>query len=142
MKKTKFSQILKVKKQALEKIEIDLTKSRNKLAMLKNNLSVLLLQISSHEFPKKGTNVELRANLAILQAYKNEKDALNEKINLTDKEILHFEHLYKKAYLEYEKIKYLEEEEIKKSIAKAKKQEQIMLDELATQRFTYTKENR
>lgn len=142
MKNTKFSQILKVKKQALEKIEIDLTKSRNKLAMLKNNLSDLLFQISSHEFPKKGNSVELRTNLAILQAYKNEKDVLNEKINLTNKDIIHFEHLYKKAYLEYEKIKYLEEEEIKKSIAKAKKQEQIMLDELATQRFAYSKEDR
>lgn len=140
MKDTKFSQILKVKKRALEKIEIDLTKSRNKLSMLKNELNELLLSISSHQFPKKGTTIELNANLAILNAYKNEKNDLNEKISLTGKEIMHFEHLYKKAYLDYEKIKYLEEEEIKKTIIKGKKQEQLMLDEIATQRFAYSKE--
>lgn len=141
MRDTKFSQILKVKKQALEKIEIDLTKRRNKLSVLKNEINDLIKQISDHEFPKKGNSIELNSNLAILNTYKNQKQNLSEKINLTNKEIMHFEHLYKKAYLDYEKIKYLEEEEIKKFILKAKKQEQIMLDEIATQRFAYSKEN-
>lgn len=141
MKNTKFTQIVKIKKQALEKIEINLTKSRNKLSMLKNELNDLLDQISNHKFPKKGSSIEINSNLAIIKIYNDQKNDLSEKINLTNKEIMHFEHLYKNAYLDYEKIKYLEEEEIKKIILKAKKQEQLMLDEIATQRFAYSKEN-
>ena len=42
---------------------------------------------------------------------------------------------YQKAHVEYEKIKYLEEQELQAMMAKIKRQEQLDLDEISTMLF-------
>ena len=46
---------------------------------------------------------------------------------------------YKKAHIEYEKIKYLEEQELQALIDKMKMQEQLYLDEISTMLFANKK---
>lgn len=133
----KFASILKVKKQNLDLCEVELLKRRNKLSALNDDLNEISKQISAHIFPKNGSTIEIRANLAILALYQNEKSNLIEKINLTKTEISHYENLYKNAYIDYEKINFLNDEEIKKNLAKIKRKEQVELDEISMQRFSF-----
>ena len=66
------------------------------------------------------------------------KEALQrakEKVELSEKEIVHYQFLYQKANLEYEKIKTLEAKEIKEKQKELQKAEQKFIDELAITRF-------
>lgn len=135
----KFANILKVKKKNLNLCEIELLKRRNKLAALNENFAQICTQISANSLPKSGSSLEIRANLALLVLYQSEKEMLKEKISLTKTEISHYENLYKNAYIDYEKINYLHNEEIKQNLVKIKRAEQIELDEIAMQRFSFLK---
>ena len=56
---------------------------------------------------------------------------------LTQKEIFHFEIQYKKAYIELEKVKYMEKEEMQKQLKSLKIKESKELDELGNMRRSY-----
>lgn len=133
----KFDKILKVKKRNLELVEMELVKRQNKLSALNEDLNGICEKISAFAFPKKGSSVEFRSNLKILEIYRNEKANIAEMIKLTKTEISHYENLYKKAYIDYEKINYLHNQEIEANLAKIKRAHQIELDEIAMQRFSF-----
>lgn len=136
---TKFSQVIKLKKQNLDKIEICLAKCRTLRSQLEELLKKATLELSSHKFPKGGNFIVMKSSLEEQRLLREHKDDLIEKLSLNQKEIMHYELQYKKAYMEFEKIRYLEQEEIKKILEKAKKDEAIMLDEIAIQRYSFIK---
>ncbi|RAZ46690.1 flagellar FliJ family protein [Campylobacter hyointestinalis] len=138
---TKFSQVIKLKKQNLDKIEICLAKCRTLRSQLEELLKKATLELSSHKFPKGGNFIVMKSSLEEQRLLREHKDDLIEKLSLNQKEIMHYELQYKKAYMEFEKIRYLEQEEIKKILEKAKKDEAIMLDEIAIQRYSFIKAN-
>ncbi|ANE34958.1 flagellar FliJ family protein [Campylobacter hyointestinalis] len=138
---TKFSQVIKLKKQNLDKIEICLAKCRTLRSQLEDLLKKATLELSSHKFPKGGNFIVMKSSLEEQRLLREHKDDLIEKLSLNQKEIMHYELQYKKAYMEFEKIRYLEQEEIKKILEKAKKDEAIMLDEIAIQRYSFIKAN-
>lgn len=138
---TKFSQVIKLKKQNLDKIEICLAKCKTLRSQLEELLKKATLELSSHKFPKGGNFIVMKSSLEEQRLLREHKDDLIEKLSLNQKEIMHYELQYKKAYMEFEKIRYLEQEEIKKILEKAKKDEAIMLDEIAIQRYSFIKAN-
>ncbi|CUU68367.1 hypothetical protein FFA43_07220 [Campylobacter hyointestinalis subsp. hyointestinalis] len=138
---TKFSQVIKLKKQNLDKIEICLAKCRTLRSQLEDLLKKATLELGSYKFPKGGNFIVMKSSLEEQRLLREHKDDLMEKLNLNQKEIMHYELQYKKAYMEFEKIRYLEQEEIKKILEKAKKDEAIMLDEIAIQRYSFIKAN-
>lgn len=138
---TKFSQVIKLKKQNLDKIEICLAKCRTLRSQLEELLKKATLELGSYKFPKGGNFIVMKSSLEEQRLLREHKDDLIEKLSLNQKEIMHYELQYKKAYMEFEKIRYLEQEEIKKILEKAKKDEAIMLDEIAIQRYSFIKAN-
>ncbi|ANE33049.1 PP-loop family protein [Campylobacter hyointestinalis] len=138
---TKFSQVIKLKKQNLDKIEICLAKCRTLRSQLEDLLKKATLELGSYKFPKGGNFIVMKSSLEEQRLLREHKDDLIEKLSLNQKEIMHYELQYKKAYMEFEKIRYLEQEEIKKILEKAKKDEAIMLDEIAIQRYSFIKAN-
>lgn len=140
--KSKFTQIVKIKKQNLDKIEARLTKSRAEARMIENFIDETNLRIAAFKLPENGEFSQLKGSLELLNLIRKEKEALSAKLELTKKNIMHFEHQYKNANLEFEKMKYLESEEFKKELTRIKKLEQNSLDEFATMRFAYIKEDR
>ncbi|RAZ39437.1 flagellar export protein FliJ [Campylobacter hyointestinalis] len=138
---TKFSQVIKLKKQNLDKIEICLAKCKTLRSQLEDLLKKATLELGSYKFPKGGNFIVMKSSLEEQRLLREHKDDLIEKLSLNQKEIMHYELQYKKAYMEFEKIRYLEQEEIKKILEKAKKDEAIMLDEIAIQRYSFIKAN-
>ena len=137
--KSKFSKIAKIRKQKREAIEKELLKSQNKQKMLTHKIASLYEEIVSIKMPQNGT-------VSLLALVGEQKKILNR----DKKEYEHELHLaavatqklqgeYQKAHIEYEKIKYLEEQELQALINKIKQQEQLDLDEISTMLFANKK---
>ncbi|EHE0558179.1 flagellar export protein FliJ [Campylobacter upsaliensis] len=134
--KSKFNAVIKVKKQQLDKAQTNLNaalqrqKENERLLGLAReellNLSTLKGQISSEE---------LRANVFMEGVAREALARAKEKVELSHKEVNHYQFLYKKAHLDYEKIKYLQSEELKAMQKAIQKAEEKFLDELAISRF-------
>ena len=137
--KSKFSKIAKIRKQKRETIERELLRSQNKEKMLSHKIASLYEEIISIKMPQNGA-------VSLLSLVGEQKKILNR-----DKK--HYEHElqlamvatqklqvdYQKAHIEYENIKYLEEQELQAFINKMKQQEQLYLDEISTMLFANKK---
>ena len=133
--KTKFSEILKVKKQKVSEIEQKLAAKRFERETLVSQSVALSTQIAAQEFPKEG-------NFAAMQrAYRGraylyaEKERIKNMIQYLDDEIERLYTAYKEANIDYEKIKYLHESEKQKKIAEMMREESKRMDEIAGQLF-------
>ena len=134
--KSKFNAVIKVKKQQLDKAQTDLNAAQQRqkenerlLGLAREellNLSTLKGQISSEE---------LRANVFMEGVAREALTRAKEKVEISHKEVNHYQFLYKKAHLDYEKIKYLQSEELKAMQKAMQKAEEKFLDELAISRF-------
>ncbi|EMV3664189.1 flagellar FliJ family protein [Campylobacter upsaliensis] len=134
--KSKFNAVIKVKKQQLDKAQTDLNAAQQRQKENERllglaweellNLSTLKGQISSEE---------LRANVFMEGVAREALTRAKEKVELSHKEVNHYQFLYKKAHLDYEKIKYLQSEELKAMQKAMQKAEEKFLDELAISRF-------
>ena len=138
--KSKFTQIVNIKKRNLDKIELNLARTRNEAAMIEGFIAQAAEQISKFEMPLSGSAADLRGSLELLGAMRREKNLLTERLELTKKSIAHLERQYKAANLEYEKMKYLQTQDFSAQIEKIKKAEAAALDEFATMNFTRQKE--
>jgi len=129
--KTKYSQLLKVKKQKVDGIENKialLNAQKNKIAV---ELEVLKREINDLKLPKEGKFGQfVTASFAFekLMGVKKEKE---KEIDSKNSQIIEARNEYKMALMEYEKIKYLEDLIIKEKLAKNKKDEQKLLDEIS-----------
>jgi len=129
--KTKFSDILKIKKQAVEKVERNIQKINSSIQMLQNKINSLNNELLSFSFPKEGDfrkfqQVKLMQENLInkIKNFENQIGILENRKNELMKEL-------KKANIEYEKIKYLENLEIQKMIKEKRLKENREMDEIA-----------
>ena len=137
--KSKFSKIAKIRKQKREAIEKELLKSQNRQKMLTHKIASLYEEIISIKMPQNGT-------VSLLSLVGEQKKILNRDKKHYEHELLlatvatqKLQEEYKKAHIEYEKIKYLEEQELQALIDKMKLQEQLYLDEISTMLFANKK---
>lgn len=134
--KSKYDSVVKVRKQQLDKAETNLNKARQR--QLENER---LYELSCKEceslfaLPSSGSATQLRSNLAIIQVGRTAVERTKEKLELSKKEVRHYQFLYQKAHLDYEKMKALEAEEIKQKQKQLTKIEEKFLDEIAISRF-------
>lgn len=131
--KSKYSSVIKVRKQQLDKAEGQLNAAQqrqrdNEIAL---ELSKQQLQDLS-ALPQSGLVADLRSNLAMKKVGEEALVRAREKVELSKKEVYHYQFLYKKAYLDYEEMKFLESEELKAWQKQMQKNENKFLDELAT----------
>ena len=137
--KSKFTQIVNIKKRNLDKIELNLAKKRNEAAIIEGFVAQAANDITAYEMPSGGNFNEMRASLEILKAMRREKELLLERLSLTKKEIVHLEHRYKNANLEFEKMKYLQTQDFNVQMENIKKAETAAMDEFATMKFARVK---
>ena len=133
--RSKFTSIVKVRKQQMDKIETLLIKARLKKSELKKQLAFTRQDIENTTVPTSGTISKMtifREKLDILRA---EKQRLDEDLLAQKAEVKQLQEQYKKAHMEYEKIKYLQEQEYEEWMQKIKKQEQRDLDEVSNMLF-------
>ncbi|MCI7363430.1 MULTISPECIES: flagellar FliJ family protein [Campylobacter] len=130
----KFSQIVKVKEEELNKIEMSLAKSKATFRELSRSMDAINAELNMSQFPKSGSSSKIKSTIEQQKLLRSQKDKIKEKMLLIQKEIVHFEFKYKKAYVELEKVKYMEKEEIQKELKNLKKKESKELDELGNMR--------
>ncbi|EDP6838390.1 flagellar export protein FliJ [Campylobacter upsaliensis] len=134
--KSKFNAVIKVKKQQLDKAQTDLN-----AALQRQKENERLLGLAQEELLNLGSlkgqisSEELRANVFMEGVAREALTRAKEKVELSHKEVNHYQFLYKKAHLDYEKIKYLQSEELKAMQKAMQKAEEKFLDELAISRF-------
>ena len=130
--KSKFSSVVRVKKQMMDKIEVRLVAARLNVRRLEASLKAVL---DEFDLPKSGNANDLKGDLELLKIMRDELASYKEQLELAKKEVAHFEHQYKNANLEYEKMKYLEKEDFKREIKRIERAESLALDEFAIIKF-------
>ena len=129
--KTKYSQLLKVKKQKVEIIENEIALLNSKKEIIKQEIAELILQIDAIKKPKEGKfGIFLSTSYSFkkLHSFKKDKEEI---LRQKESELTQKREEYKRALMEYEKIKYLEDLLIEEKLDKIKKDEQKLLDELS-----------
>lgn len=130
--KSKFSKIAKLRKQKRDAIERELVKSQNKERLLKHKIASLYEQINAIEIPKNGTVSLLTLTNEHKRILNRDKKEQEFALHVAQENSKKLQLEYQKAHVEYEKINYLEEQEIQAFMQALKRQEQLDLDEVST----------
>jgi len=129
--KTKFDSIVKVKKNEVEKIERNINKLNSSIKMLEDKIETLNKKLSSFTFPKNGNFSEFNQYKILQNSLIEEIENFKNQLNILNNRKKELFQEYKKANIEYEKMKYLQKEEINRVLKKKKKKEQLEMDEIA-----------
>ncbi|EPX1914989.1 flagellar export protein FliJ [Campylobacter jejuni] len=134
--KSKYNSVVKVRKQQLDKAESNLNQAKQRQLEHEKAYELSRQECESlGVLPKSGSIAELRSNLSMAQVGREALARAKEKVELSKKEMNHYQFLYQKAHLDYEKMKVLEAEEIKQKQKELAKAEEKFLDEIAISRF-------
>ncbi|KAF0591153.1 MAG: putative flagellar protein FliJ [Candidatus Campylobacter infans] len=133
--KTKFTPVVKLRQNKLDEIELALNKARAYEITLKSQLERTRMLLASKPFPKSGDFASLQIALSSQALLTKQIDELKQKITQIAKQILNLQNAHKTAYIELEKVKYLENSQIKEILKERAKIASKNLDEIATQRF-------
>jgi len=123
--KSKFTSVVRVKKQEMDKVEAKLVVARLNVRNAEEKIALLRAKLNEFSLPKSGNIGELRENLELINIARAELSACKESLEIAKKEVLHYEHKYKNANLEYEKM-----------IKRIQKAEALALDEFAVMKFS------
>jgi len=134
-----YSKISKINKQKLDKIESELFIIKSEIKKISRGIKETYQIISSLVIPQNGTIKEFNVFTQRRKVLNAQKDRQKNDLHTKNIELSYKHQEYKKAKLEYEKIKYLEEQEISKKLKKLKKDEQKELDEISNLLFKRNK---
>lgn len=136
---SKFKPIVKIKKQHMDKIESELIQARFEKQNIEKKIESLYADINSTVAPQNGTAAVMSLFRENLKLLRREKDDYEDALEFMENSIAKIQSEYKKAHMEYEKIKYLQEEELRVHLEKMKKKEQSDMDEIANMLFSSEK---
>lgn len=133
--KSQFSKIAKIRKQKRDAIERELMKSQNKERLLTHKIASLYDDIAAIQMPKEGLVTLLLMVNEQKSILNREKKRYEQELFVVERNTKRLQGEYQKAHVEYEKIKYLEEQELQAMMDKLKREEQLYLDEISTMLF-------
>ena len=129
--KTKFDSLVKLKKLKVDEIQNNISKLNASLQQEEKILHSLENELSSMALPKEGNFALITQFKMIQQAKLKEIKQKQSQISFIKSQIENLNNQLKEANLEYEKMKYLQGEEIKKYLKKLKENEAKQMDEIA-----------
>lgn len=138
--KTKFDALLKVKKQDLERCELQIIKNNNLIASKYQELDGILQELGNVQVPQSGSFWDFKTTQEIKKTLVAQIDSTQNEISALKNTAQSLQVSYKQASIEYEKIKYLKESEMKKKIQILKTSESKQMDEIALMLFEGKKE--
>ncbi len=133
--KSQFSKIAKIRKQKRDAIEKELIKSQNKERLLSHKIASIYEDIAAIQIPQSGVISLLTMVGEQKMILNREKKRYEQELLTTKQQTKKLQVEYQKAHIEYEKFKYLEEQELQAMMEKLKKEEQLYLDEVSTLLF-------
>ncbi|WP_456489427.1 flagellar export protein FliJ [Caminibacter pacificus] len=129
--KTKFDSVVKLKKQQVEKIQNDIQKINKAVLELSSKIEELKASLMQLTLPKSGSFSKITQINTQKTLLRNEIQNLQNQINILNNRKNELLEELKKARIEYEKMKYLQGEEIKKQLKEIKLKESREMDEIA-----------
>jgi flagellar biosynthesis chaperone FliJ len=129
--KTRFSSLVTIKKNTMEKSERLMQSANKNLQNAKTALQESLALLNDIHTPQTGNMSEFLANRSLLDSQRALIEHNEEWVVYANKEVLAAKEQLKLAMIEYEKFKYLEVQEIEKILKAQKIQEAKDLDEVA-----------
>jgi flagellar biosynthesis chaperone FliJ len=138
--KTRFSSLVTVKKNTMQKSESLLQNANKNLQNAKAALHESLAELKNIPSLESGVIANFLANRALFESQRAIIQHNEEWIAYTNKEVVDAKEQLKNDMIEYEKFKYLELQEIEKMIKAQKIKEAKDLDEVAL--MTYTKKTK
>ena len=133
--KSKFADVAKVRKRALDHAELTLLKARNHAQTVEQSLQELHQELIAIKMPTMGHISLLQQVGATKNILHRQREDLEGQLAKAKKHVEQMQEAYKRANLEFEKIKYLEKQEFEAYLKKLKQREQSDLDEVALQLF-------
>jgi flagellar biosynthesis chaperone FliJ len=138
--KTKFSELLKLRKQKVSEIERALADKRHEKDQLLLQISEILVKIQHFTLPQSGDIAAFQMANAQKNYLFKEKEHKENMIKYFDQEIEILNSLYKEANIEYEKVKHLHQLEEQKMVDARLREEAKQMDEIAGQLFFLQKQ--
>ena len=138
--KTRFTSLVNVKKNSMQKSELVLQNANSNLNNAKNALKSAYQELQQIVPPQSGKITELFASRVLLNTQRNVIQHNEEWVAYAKREVLEAKESLKLEMIEYEKYKYLELQEINATLKKLKIKEAKDLDEIAL--MTHARNNR
>ncbi len=129
--KTRFTQLVALKKDIVQKSEQALFQANQSLQNAQNELQNSYDILNTMHEPTNGSVSQLLANRTLLSSQRGAIQHNKEWIKFAQQQVNQAKEQLQKDMIEYEKFKYLELEEIKKILKAQKQQEAKDLDEVA-----------
>jgi len=133
--KTRFSSIVTLKKNTLDKSERELQKVNKNLLYAQEQLQKSYEELENIEEPKKGTLSNYLASRTLLASQREVISHNINWVNFCQDQLRNAQEQFKLDMIEHEKYKYLELQEQKKRIQELQLQEAKELDEIASITF-------
>ena len=138
--KTRFSDLLKVKKQKLSEVERELQDVRERKKRLDVKIGEVDFEVSVLKQPQSGDFTVMQIARQSFLSLIQQKEILNQKLELRIQQIEGLQVLYQEANIDYEKVAYLDSEEVQKEMKRIKEEESKELDEIANILFVNKRE--
>ncbi|MFA5234109.1 MAG: flagellar export protein FliJ [Sulfurimonas sp.] len=138
--KTRFSPLVKIKKNSMQNSEQVLQKANSNLNSATMALELSYNSLKDVEPPSSGTMSEMLASRTLLSAQRELISHNKKWVTFAANQVNQAKQQLKLDMIEHEKFQYLELQEIKQELQKRKLKEAKELDEIAL--MTYTEKNR
>ncbi len=133
--RTRFTPLVKMKKDLMDKRERELQKANSDLQKAQTALDTAYSDLKTAQTPSSGSIKELQMAQTIITSQRTVIKQKQEWADYAASQVNQAQHHFKEAMIEFEKFKYLEAEELKVIMQAQKKQQQIQMDEVAMQTF-------
>ncbi len=138
--KSKFSEILKIKKEKISEVERSILEEQNKKSSLIQKNRDLKAEISNIDQPLSGNFSQIQLVKFHVTNFRSAIEHNIAKINLIEEKIVSLNKLYRERKIDFEKINYLHKEELAKHAKDLAIRESKDLDEIAN--ILFLKKNR
>ena len=138
--KTRFADLLKVKKQKMTEVERQLLDVQNRKKRLEYEIQTVNQNIAILKLPQSGDFGLMQMSREGFLSLVHQKEQLDEKLSVREKQLVGLKVLYQEVTIEYEKIAYLDDIEIQNEIKRLHKEESKALDEIANILFVNKQE--
>jgi len=137
--KTRFSALVTIKKSVMQKSERVLESANTDLNRAKEALKQSHQALNNLATPNSGVMMEFLASRILLDSSRNTINHNKEWVSFANNQVENARVQLKSAMLDYEKVNYLQFQEVKKIIDKKKIQEAKDLDEVALMTYSRKK---
>lgn len=133
--KTRFTPLVKVKKEAMDSAERNLQQANHTRHKAQSALDEAYAQLQNASTPSSGTMTDFRNSRMLIEGQRKIIEEKKEWVAFAEDQVAKARESLKKAMIDFEKFKYLEAQQIKEELLKQRRQEQRDLDEIAVQTY-------